>query len=130
MTQWTREERLIYENRLLTELYKHPGPSRKIGMGELYKVVFQKSWNNRINDTRPLRRLIKKLTKQGVRIASSCSNTDGGYWLMTSASELDEKCQRLTSEGMKKLEEVSILRRIAMPELMGQLTLNLDMGAK
>lgn len=121
----TEEERLMLKNRLLMEMARHNGPNRKIGMGELFEVVYQKTWNNRINDTRDIRTLITDLRREGVAIGSKKSHSDGGYWLMSTASELDEYCSRLTGEAIKKLGQAARLRNIALPALLGQMALDM-----
>ena len=125
----TEEEQLMLKNRLLMEMARHNGPNRKIGMGELFEAVYQESWGNRINDTRAIRTLITDLRREGVAIGSKKSRSDGGYWLMSTASELDEYCSRLTDEAIKKLGQAARLRNIALPTLLGQMALDLQGAA-
>ena len=112
--------------RLMMALSRHIGRARAIGMGELYEHVFGRSWSNRINDTRQLRKLITVLRKKGVPICSCVSKSGGGYYLASAGSEFDEFCTRMYRvPALKKLQKEEIMRKIALPELMGQIVMNL-----
>jgi hypothetical protein len=119
----------FYAARLLSELTHHVGRHNAIGMGELYELVFQDPWANRINDTRKLRTVITELRKQGVAICSYCSSSSGGYYLASSgSSEMRDYLKRLRLRALKALVLEAKMRRIALPELLGQMQLELDGG--
>jgi len=113
------------KSRVLMELYKHNSRRTAIGMGELFVRVYGEEWRNRINDTRALRTLITELRQAGVPI---CSSTEGGYWLARAGSDLDAYCRRLRAQALKKLAQEAHLRNKTLPELLGQIAMNLTGG--
>jgi len=110
---------------LLGILSRHVGREKAIGMGELYEEVFDRPWRNRINDTRALRTLIQELRKEGVAICSACAYAGGGYYLAAAGSEMEDYLSRLRSRALRALALEARLRRITLPELLGQMQLNL-----
>ncbi len=112
-----------HKTRLLMEMARHVGRSNMVGMGELYRAVYGKDWTNRINDTRRLRKLIADCQADGVPICSVVSSTGGGYYLASAGSELTDYCTRLQDQALRKLAKVAKLRRVALPDLLGQLRL-------
>ena len=111
-------------------LTRHIGKEKAIGMGELYKRVYGKPWENRINDTRALRRLITELRYEGYLIGEVRSRTGGGYYLARSESELEDFFGRRTQEALRKLKMVSCMKNLGLAEFLGQLSLDLEEGAK
>ncbi|MBN2060731.1 MAG: hypothetical protein JW882_09985 [Deltaproteobacteria bacterium] len=128
--KYTLEERRELKSRLKGVMMNHVGPSRKIGMGELYEKVFGEGYGHRINDTKMLRVFIDELQREGIRICSSRSNSNGGYWLAATATELNGYCDVLKTEIVHKASKVAALQRLALPDLLGQMALNLEHGAE
>jgi len=58
-----------HRNRLLATLTTHIGLTHAIGMAALFEAVFDRPWDNRINDTRAVRRLITVMREEGVDAA-------------------------------------------------------------
>lgn len=106
-------------------LTRHVGRSQAINMGDLYQEIYGAPWRNRHHDTRRIRTAIRELRNEGVPVISSTSPTSPGYWLASAGTELDEYCSRFKAEALKKLGIVAKLRRKAMPELLGQLQMEL-----
>lgn len=121
----TLEQRRELKSRLKTALMRHVGPSRKIGMGELFEEVFEEGYGDRINDTRFLRALIDELQREGIEICSSRSSDSSGYWLAATATELNGYCDVLLQEITRKASKVAALKHIGLPVLFGQMALNL-----
>lgn len=121
----TLEQRRELKSRLKTALMRHVGPSRKIGMGELFEEVFEEGYGDRINDTRFLRALIDELQREGIEICSSRSSDSSGYWLAATATELNGYCDVLLQEITRKASKVAALKHIGLPVLVGQMALNL-----
>lgn len=71
-------------------------------------------------DPRALRSLISEAREEGTAIVGT---PESGYFIAQTASELDECCAFLRSRAMHSLRIESRLRRIPMPELLGQLHL-------
>lgn len=125
----TAEEREAAKNRLLKEITLHVGATRRIGMGELFERIFAETYSHRINDTRRLRTIITELRREGVPIVSKPSGADAGYFLASAGSELVGYCRRLRNSALKKLALEATLRKMTLPELMGQLMLDFGAGS-
>lgn len=113
------------KTRLLEILIRHVGRHRAIGMGELFQMVYGETWNHRINDTRILRTLITSLRKEGTPICSVVSAAGGGYYLASAGSELETYCKNLRRSALRKLALEAKIRKKTLPELVGQISLNL-----
>ena len=113
------------EDILLKKLLCHVGEQNSIGLGELYEMVFNKTWAHRQNDTRELRFLITSLRRDGVPICSKTSGNGGGYWIAV-GQELEDYCMRLRSAALKKLALESKLRKTTLPVLLGNIQLGLE----
>ncbi len=116
--------------RLMIELSKHVGEEHAIGAAELYEAVFGEPVTHKINQTKALRKLITALRRKGSAIGSTSAQTGGGYYICRSGSELDEYCRRLRRRGIHSLALEAAARRIALPELLGQMSLNLKQGMR
>jgi len=121
-----KESREKLKSRLLEIMIGHIGRSKAIGMGELYEQVFGRPYNNRINDTRRLRSLITELRKDGKGICSASTKEGSGYWIASADSELRDYCSKLRKKAFKILRMESNIMAISMPELMGQMELELN----
>ena len=125
MEKMTPEDKERYKAVILKELTLHVGTARPIGMGELFVRVFGEGWDNRINDTRQLRYLITELRDEGIPICSQVLRSGGGYYIAAAGSELEDYCSKLEKQAIKKLSQVSKMRRMSLPTLMGQLSMDL-----
>ncbi len=126
-----REESLkAAEHTVLLEMARgfHTGQTNAIGMGELYQKVFGEGWEHRINDTRELRQVITRLRNKGIPICSVSDSTHPGYYMAAVGSELDNYLGRLRSKALKILKQEAQLRRLALPELLGQLAVEVGNG--
>jgi len=124
----TEQEIQMRKTRILMIMSGHVGQSKRIGMGELYERVFEETYDHRINDTRRLRRLITELRKDGVAICSRQSKSSGGYWLASAGSELASYCETLRSRALGILGMEAKVRKMSLPEMMGQMALELKKG--
>lgn len=115
----------LHKGRIVTILSRHVGITRAIGMGELYSRVYGKPWKNRINDTRGMRYLITDLRNEGVPICSLTSHSGGGYYLASTNGELDSWLGRDHRKALRILAREAKIRRTTLPELLGQMRLNL-----
>ena len=106
----------------------HIGRQRAIGMGELFEDVFGRPWQNRINDTRALRHLITEARREGDPICSDTSSSGGGYFYAAASSELEEFCALFRRRAIRSLMTESRIRKISLPELLGQMQLRLKEG--
>jgi hypothetical protein len=122
----TARDKAVYRMRLLAVMTDHIGGHKAIGMAELYEAVYGESWKNRINDTRKLRTLITDLRKDGVAICSDSSTTGGGYYLPAAGSELTGYLRNSKIRALKILSRVSQMQKISLPELLGQMRLEME----
>lgn len=76
-------------------------------------------------DERRLRDCVVYLRKQGHRV---CALPEHGYFLASNEEELNESCQHLLGRALTSLEQIASQKRVAVPELAGQL--GLPMTAK
>jgi hypothetical protein len=71
---------------------------------------------------RRLRSVIEALRLAGHRIGA---HPRDGYFLAREDTELDDTCEFLYGRAMTSLKQVAALRRVALPDLRGQLRLRL-----
>jgi hypothetical protein len=116
----------MYKYKTLSILADHSGEHRAIGMAELYEAVFEKEWSNRINDTRRLRTVITSMRNEGVPICSVSNRNGGGYYLASAGSELTEYLRRGEIRALKILARNARIKKIALPEYLGQMKLNME----
>lgn len=118
----TQEKR----NRLLAALTSHIGETNAIGMAELYEAVFERPWDNRINDTRNLRKLITVMREDGLPICSVSSSDGGGYYLASAMSELTQYLRKAEIRALKILSRNAKIKKVSLPEYLGQMKLNME----
>ena len=109
-------------------LLNHVGPENKIGMGALYRQVFETDFNHRINDTKALRNLITELRAEGLAVMSDCSSTGAGYWVAASQSEITDYCNRMQSRALGILRRAAAIKKISLPEYLGQVQMDLEVN--
>lgn len=107
----------------LSILSKHIGKHNAISMPVLYEKVFEERPETVISGTRKLRTLITELRNQGEPI---CSSTDGGYYLAAVGSELNDYCDRMEHQAIRKLRIVSKIKKMTVQELCNQLNIDFD----
>ena len=122
MEKLTKEDMAAARIRIVAIMARRVGPEKKIGMGELFEQVFQRPWNHRINDTRLLRDLITEMRFDGFAIMSD----QHGYWNAASGSEIKTYCDKEKKRALFILEKISRIRNLTLPELMGQIRLELE----
>ncbi len=117
------------KSRLKDELMEHIGRQNAIGMAELYELIYGESWENRINDTRGIRKLITELRNEGRPICSISNRNGGGYYLAAAGSELENYLQANERRALRVLARNSRIKKIALPEYLGQVRLSLEEAA-
>ena len=130
MTTITDSDQQKIKQDLLILLTQHIGRSNKIGMGELFERLYSETWRHRINDTRKLRKIISSLKQDGVPICSVTDSAGGGYYLSSAGSELEDFLHRLRMRALKILAQEAKLRKVALPVLMGQITMAMSEPAE
>lgn len=74
-------------------------------------------------DHRKLRQMIEALRTAGHRV---CANPTYGYFMAATEEELDRECGFLLDRANTSIRQVAAMRRVAMPDLRGQLGLPLE----
>lgn len=117
-----------YISKTMEELLRHIGRERIIGADELFEKVFEMPCKDKINDTRPLRRIIEDLRWRGLRIGSDEDSQGGGYFMASSMSELKDFLRKKKRKALRELAMVAKMEGISVPELLGQMRLNIEGG--
>jgi len=112
--------------RTLSILADHVGEVNAVGMAELYEQVFGRRWKHRINDTRALRTVITVMRNEGKPICSVSACNGGGYYLAAAGSELADYLRRGEHRALKILGRNARLKKIALPEYLGQMRINME----
>jgi hypothetical protein len=112
--------------RLLSEMTSHIGEANAISMSALYTVAFDRPWNDKINNTRPLRKLITTLREEGVPICSVSTHTGGGYYLAAAGSELVQYLRRSERRALLILKRNAKIKKISLPNYLGQIKLGME----
>jgi hypothetical protein len=115
----------VYKKRLLNALRFYKEERSAVDMGDLYRMVFQREFIQKINDTRPLRDLVTELRQDGYPIGSTAKRNGGGYYIITRPEQLEDYAERSQKRAIKILSMVAKIKRVSMRELLGQLSLNL-----
>lgn len=71
-------------------------------------------------DERAVRHVIEALRRQGYQV---CAHPATGYYLAQDAADLDATCEFLYARAMTSLSQISAMKRVALPDLRGQLNL-------
>ncbi len=69
---------------------------------------------------RQVRHIVEDLRRQGHHV---CATPAHGYFLAANAEELDATCSFLYERAMTTLTQIAAMKRIALPDLRGQLHL-------
>jgi hypothetical protein len=115
-------------NRLLTELSNHIGEVNAVSMTKLYETVFDRPWNDRVNDTRPLRKLIELMRDEGIPICSATSKHGGGYYIAAAGSEQAEYLRRDKYRALRILHRDAKMLKTTLPNYLGQLKIETEAG--
>jgi hypothetical protein len=112
-------------NRLKSALFDHVGEVNAISMTALYEIVFERHWNDKINDTRALRHLITALREDGVPICST-SSQHGGYYIAAAGSEFIDFLRKTERRAICILMRNARMKKVSLPEYLGQLKLDME----
>lgn len=103
---------IVNKHHVLVELQRHIGRKSGITADALAAALHIPA--------RQVRTLITELRLEGYAV---CGYPGEGYYMATSAAELEETCQFLRGRAMHSLTLEAALRRIPLPDLLGQMRL-------
>lgn len=103
------------EKALLAILKLHVGRARAIKVGFLSHLSGA--------GERGVRDMLKHLSEDhGIGVAST-TEAPFGVYLIETAQELDDYCANLQARGLSVLRRAALLKKVHLPELLGQLAL-------
>lgn len=100
-------------NQLLNLLSAHQGQANGIGAGALSTKAGLSQ--------RQLRKFISALRDEGIAI---CGKPNTGYFVPITPEELRESCAFLEHRALTSLRLLSRMKKVSLPDLLGQLRLN------
>jgi len=112
----------ITDAQVLAELEKHVGKDEGIHVRDLVARITGLAVNPAAQERR-VRKAIEELRRKGERI---CGKPEAGYFMAASDAELLETCSYLRRRAISGLVTESRMRRVSLPELLGQLQLSAD----
>lgn len=108
----------ITPDTVLAALSRRIGPANGATVRQLASEVL--GTPSDAGDERLLRQVIVKLRRDGHPI---CATPDEGYHHAANADDLQRTCLHLTRRAVSSLEQVAAMKRLALPDLYGQLGL-------
>jgi hypothetical protein len=107
---------------LLAVLSSHQGSGSGLSAAELVRNVNRVAGSQLITE-RHLRQLVVDLRMRGHHV---CATPDHGYFIAATEDELMATCKFLFQRGMTGLQQVAAMRKVSLPDLAGQLRINLE----
>ncbi len=109
----------ITRDTVLAALGRHIGQARGVSAADLVREITGDLFCEAAGE-RLLRSCVSELRGDGIAI---CAHPAHGYFIAETAEELNLCCEFLRSRAMHSLVLESRLRKIPLPDLIGQLTL-------
>jgi biotin operon repressor len=104
-----------HEARVLSVLRSHRGRARAIRVDDLGRLIGTSG--------REVQEIVHRLRiEHGVAIASAAGKP-AGYYLVETTAELEQCYHEHRSKALSTLAAMAALRRVALPELLGQLAI-------
>ena len=107
----------------LVTLQKHKGRQNAISMKDLYEQVFEKECKDKISSTRGIRKILTELRELGFPVCSAMTGGKRGYYIAELAEEIQDFCKTMEKRAIKTLMIVSKIKKLPLPEYLGQLSL-------
>lgn len=112
-------ESLVSPSRLLQALRGHVGQAHGATAKQLVQELTRRSEYPAAE--RHLRNVVEQLRLEGYPV---CAHPSHGYYLAASDADLALTCDYLHSRAMKSLQQIAAMRRVSLPDLLGQLRLS------
>lgn len=114
---------IITRQRVLEALQNHIGMHNGVTAERLVFEVTQDHNARRAEwGQRQLREIIVALRLEGHHV---CAHPSSGYYIAASLEELDQTCRFLLMRSMTGLQQIAAMKRVALPDLAGQLRIKL-----
>lgn len=110
----------ITPERVLAALETHCGASNGVSARDLVRAL---TGAESAAGERTLRYVIEAMRTQGHRV---CAHPSTGYFLAENDAELDATCEFLFARAMTSLRQIAGVKRVALPQLRGQLRLPME----
>ncbi|ABE45657.1 hypothetical protein [Polaromonas sp. JS666] len=114
----TKALHLVNTSSVLMALASHIGADKGIHARDLARQIV--GLEGGMAAERRLRHVITELRLEGHHI---CGTPEAGYYLAADADELNHTCDFLYDRAMASLKQISSMKRVALPDLRGQLHL-------
>jgi hypothetical protein len=111
-------EQPITAEKVLAVLANHIGPTQGVHVNELVFELTSTASNAYLE--RQVRKVVTELRLRGQHI---CGAPSTGYYMAASDADLDSTCELLYERALTSLRQVAAMKRIAMPDLRGQMRL-------
>lgn len=111
-------QRDITPDTVLSALVRRIGPANGISAKELATELL--GTVSEAADERRLRKVVDKLRNDGHAV---CATPEEGYHHAANADDLNRTCVFLTRRAVTTLRQVAAMKRVALPDLYGQLGL-------
>ncbi len=108
----------ITRSAVLSALARHLGQRNGVHIGPLVYEITGAAPD--VAAERAVRKVIEELRREGEHI---CGHPASGYYMAETSAELDGTCKFLLSRAMTSLTQISRMKKIALPDLEGQLHL-------
>lgn len=107
----------LSHDRVLWALSMHVGADSGVHVGALVREICGET-NSRLE--RELRHIVEELREKGHHI---CAHPSTGYFIAATPQELEATCKFLRDRAMASLKKEAAMRKVSLPELIGQLRL-------
>jgi len=109
----------INRDSVLATLSRHIGHTKGVSARDL---VVEITWRSpRDAQCRKLRQIIEMLRREGHHIAADPIH---GYFIAETNDELNDTCTFLYNRAMTSLTQIGAMKRISMPDIAGQLKID------
>ncbi len=109
----------INSNSVLAALSQHIGKARGISCEELVRKITWRAPD--AGSSRKIRKVIEELRREGQHI---CGHPSRGYFMAKNEAELNETCKFLADRALTSLTQAARMKKLAIPDIHGQLRLN------
>lgn len=123
-TKFRADAKAVDSDRVLEVLSNHIGIAKGVNIKLLADECAGRPTRSEANEAkaeqRHIRNIVEELRKKGHHI---CAHPSHGYFIAETPEELDDTCTFLYRRAMTSLSQVAAMKRVALPDLAGQLQL-------